>query len=65
MNSEKFILLLSIITLSYSIYPIAVFNCIIDSRTMKNASMLVNDLKNDLGVHVECIEVSNGYWDSL
>ena len=65
MYSEKLILLLPIITLSYSIYPIAVFHGIIDSCSMKNTSMLVNDLKNDLGVHVECIEVSNGYWDSL
>ena len=65
MNSEKFILLLAIIALSYSIYPIAVFHGIIDSCTMKNTSMLVNDLKNDLGVHVECIEVGNGYWDSV
>lgn len=32
---------------------------------MKNTSTLVNDLKNDLGVHVECIEVGNGYWDSM
>ena len=63
--SEKFILLLAIITLSYSIYPIAVFHGIIDSCTMKNTSMLVNDLINDLGVHVECIEVGNGYWDSI
>ena len=65
MNSEKFILLLAIIALSYSIYPIAVFHGIVDSCTMKNTSMLVNDLKNDLGVHVECIEVGNGYWDSV
>ena len=65
MNSEQFIILLSLISLSYTIYPIAVFHGIIDSCTMKNTSMLVNDLKNDLGVHVECIEVGNGYWDSV
>ena len=65
MYSEKLILLLAIITLSYSIYPIAVFHGIIDSCSMKNTSTLVNDLKNDLGVHVECIEVGNGYWDSV
>ena len=65
MNSDKFILLLTIIALAYSKYPIAVFHGIIDSCTMKNTSMLVNDLINDLGVYVECIEIGNGYWDSL
>ena len=48
-----------------SIYPIAVFHGIVDSCTMKNTSMLVNDLKRDLGVHVECIEIGNGYMDSV
>ena len=65
MDSDKFILLLTIIALSYSKYPIAVFHGIIDSCTMKNTSMLVNDLINDLGVYVECIEIGNGYWDSV
>ena len=32
---------------------------------MTNTSMLVNDLKRDLGVHVECVEVGNGYMDSV
>ena len=32
---------------------------------MKNTSMLVNDLKRDLGVHVECLEIGNGFWDSM
>ena len=27
--------------------------------------MLVNDLKFDLGVYVECIEVGNGYMNSV
>ena len=65
MDSDKFILLLTIIALAYSKYPIAVFHGIIDSCTMKNTSMLVNDLINDLGVYVECIEIGNGYWDSV
>ena len=62
---KQFILLLSIISLSYSIYPIAVFHGIVDSCSMKNTSRLVNDLQKDLGVHVECIEVGNGFWDSV
>ena len=65
MGTKNFILLLSIISLSYSIYPIAVFHDIVDSCSMKNTSTLVNDLKKDLGVHVECIEVGNGFWDSV
>ena len=65
MVTKNFILLLSIISLSYSIYPIAVFHGIVDSCSMKNTSTLVNDLKKDLGVHVECIEVGNGFWDSV
>ena len=48
-----------------SIYPIAVFHGIVDNCNMKNTSMLVNDLRRDLGVHVECIEVGNGFWDSV
>ena len=65
MVTKYFILLLSIFSFSYSIYPIAVFHGIVDSCSMKNTSTLVNDLKKDLGVHVECIEVGNGFWDSV
>jgi len=65
MNSEQLFLLLTLISLSFQVYPIAVFHGIVDSCNMKNTSMLVNDLKNDLGVHVECIEVGNGFWDSM
>jgi len=65
MFTKYFILLLSIVSLSYSIYPIAVFHGIVDACSMKNTSTLVNDLKKDLGVHVECIEVGNGFWDSV
>ena len=65
MYSEKLILFLAFISLSFSIYPIAVFHGIADGCGMKNTSMLVNDLKRDLGVHVECIEVGNGFWDSM
>jgi palmitoyl-protein thioesterase len=54
-----------LISLSFSIYPIAVFHGIADGCDWKNTSMLVNDLKRDLGVHVECIEVGNGFWDSM
>ena len=62
-----FVLLFLYISFSkvYSIYPIAVFHGIVDSCKMANTSMLVNDLKRDLGVHVECIEVGNGYLDSI
>ena len=65
MNIKQFILILCLISLSYTIYPIAVFHGIVDSCSMRNTSILVNDLKNDLGVHVECIEVGNGFWDSV
>ena len=65
MNFQQFLFILCLISLSYAIYPIAVFHGIIDACSMKNTSMLVNDLKNDLGVHVECIEIGNGYWDSV
>ena len=65
MNFEQIFLILCLISLSYTIYPIAVFHGIVDACSMKNTSILVNDLKNDLGVHVECIEVGNGYWDSM
>jgi palmitoyl-protein thioesterase len=65
MYSEKLIFVFSLISLSFSIYPIAVFHGIIDGCDMKNTSMLVNDLKRDLGVHVECLEIGNGFWDSM
>jgi palmitoyl-protein thioesterase len=58
-------ILLALTSLSYTIYPVAVFHGIADACDMKNTTMLVNDLKNDLGVHVECIEVGNGFWDSM
>jgi hypothetical protein len=32
---------------------------------MKNTSILVNDLRRDLGVHVECIEIGNGFFDTF
>ena len=59
------ILLFSLLLSSYCIYPIALFHGIVDSCTMKNTSKLVSDLKNDLGVHVECIEIGNGFMDSV
>ena len=62
---SKLLLLSLSFSIVYSIYPIAVFHGIVDSCTMKNTSMLVNDLKRDLGVHVECIEIGNGYMDSV
>ena len=66
MKSILELLFLSLlISIVHNIYPVAVFHGITDSCQMKNTSMLVNDLKRDLGVHVECIEVGNGYWDSV
>ena len=65
MISEQLFVLLTLISLSFQVYPIAVFHGIVDSCNMKNTSRLVNDLKNDLGVHVECIEIGNGFWDSM
>ena len=61
-NILIFIFLLS---LSFCIYPIAVFHGIVDSCEMKNTSTLVNDLRRDLGVHVECIEIGNGFLDTF
>ena len=61
----KLLILSLSFSIVYSIYPIAVFHGIVDSCNMKNTSMLVNDLKRDLGVHVECIEIGNGYMDSV
>ena len=52
-------------SIANSMYPIAIFHGIVDSCKMKNTSMLVDDLKRDLGVHVECIEIGNGYMDSV
>jgi palmitoyl-protein thioesterase len=65
MYTQNLILFLILISLSFSIYPIAVFHGIADGCDWKNTSMLVNDLKRDLGVHVECIEIGNGFWDSM
>lgn len=66
MQTKSIFLLFSFgLSLVYSIYPIAVFHGIVDSCQMKNTSILVNDLRRDLGVHVECIEVGNGYFDSV
>ena len=58
-------ILLYIISLSFCIYPIAIFHGITDSCAMEVTSTLVNDLKNDLGVHVECIEIGNGFLDTI
>ena len=65
MGFKHFLLLLTLFSLSYTIYPIAVFHGIVDGCNFKNTSRLVNDLHNDLGVHVECIEIGNGFWDSI
>lgn len=65
MKVNRLLLLFSIISLSFSIYPIAVFHGIVDSCEMKNTSILVNDLRRDLGVHVECIEIGNGFFDTF
>ena len=64
---SKNLILIYLLLLSYSfcIYPIAVFHGIVDSCTMKNTSRLVSDLQNDLKVHVECIEIGNGFMDSV
>ena len=65
MYYNQILLFISLFSIIYSIYPIAVFHGIVDSCTMKNTSTLVNDLQNDLGVHVECIEIGNGFFDSV
>ena len=62
---SKLLFLSLCFSIVHSIYPIAVFHGIADTCQMKNTSMLVNDLRRDLGVHVECIEVGNGYMDSV
>ena len=65
MNSIYFSFLILLFSYTYCIYPIALFHGIVDSCTMKNTSKLVSDLQNDLGVHVECIEIGNGFMDSV
>ena len=57
--------LISILSFTNCIYPIALFHGIVDSCNMKNTSTLVSDLQRDLGVHVECIEIGNGFMDSV
>lgn len=64
-NNILFISLFSFFSLSFCVYPIAVFHGIVDSCEMKDTSKLVNDLKSDLGVHVECIEIGNGFIDTV
>ena len=65
MNYHSILIFLFLILSTYSIYPIALFHGIVDSCTMKNTSKLVSDLQADLGVHVECIEIGNGFLDSV
>ncbi len=65
MNYNHFLFFVILISSSLCIYPIAVFHGIVDSCTMKATSKLVKDLQTDLGVHVECIEIGNGFMDSV
>ena len=65
MSTNNIFILVSVLSLSFSIYPIAVFHGIVDNCEMKNTSQLVNDLRRDLNVHVECIEIGNGYMDTI
>lgn len=65
MTSNNILIFISLLSLSFCIYPIAVFHGIVDSCEMKNTSTLVNDLRRDLGVHVECIEIGNGFLDTF
>ena len=65
MKSNYLLLILSILSLSTCIYPIALFHGILNSCDHEDTSKLVNDLKQDLGVHVECIEIGNGYLDTV
>ena len=65
MNSIYYTFLILLFSYSNCIYPIALFHGIVDSCTMKNTSKLVSDLQNDLGVHVECIEIGNGFKDAV
>ena len=62
---KSYLLLISILSFTSCIYPIALFHGIVDSCKMKNTSTLVSDLQRDLGVHVECIEIGNGFMDSV
>ena len=65
MSKNHILVFLILLSYSFCIYPIAVFHGIVDSCTMKNTSRLVSDLQNDLEVHVECIEIGNGFMDSV
>ena len=62
---KSYLLLISILSFTSCIYPIALFHGIVDSCKMKNTSTLVSDLQRDLGVPVECIEIGNGFMDSV
>ncbi len=62
---KSYLLLISILSFTSCIYPIALFHGIVDSCKMKNTSTLVSDLQRDLGVHVECIEIGNGFMDTV
>ena len=62
---KHLLLFISFLSFSSCIYPIALFHGIVDSCEMKNTSTLVNDLRRDLGVHVECIEIGNGFMDTF
>ena len=59
------VFLLTLLSFSFSIYPIALFHGIVESCYMNKTATLVNSLKRDLGVHVECIEVGNGFMDTI
>ena len=65
MNTKLLLFFFSLISISSCVYPIALFHGIVDSCKMKNTSTLVNDLKRDLGVYVECIEIGNGFLDTV
>ena len=63
LNSFLFLILLLFITCERN--PIAIFHGIVDSCKSNKNKQLVNDLSQDLGVYVECVEVLGGYWDSV
>ena len=62
--TSKLLFIVSLILLTsqiISLEPIAIFHGIGDGCDFKNTSTLVNNLSTDLKVHVECIEIGNGF----
>ena len=63
MKHNQILLFASLFSIIYAVYPIAFFHGITD--TCQQNTRLIENLKRDLGVHVECIEIGDGSIDSI